>query len=226
MVGIQDQLIFSPVLRIWDQITQMAPNFLWALILIIIGYLIALLIGYGIRVVLQKAGLDRQVEKAKLTSIVGHLRISSLIGEVVKWYVFIAFLAEAVKALNLGLISNMLVAFASWLPHFIAGILVIVLGLMFVNLIAIKIEEHSNVKGTRVLTRLLKVFLIIAVFIMGLEQMKLPTSVVEKSFLILVAALGLGIAVALGLGLGLGLKDEFKKESKGLVKEFKDLIHH
>ena len=221
-----NQLIYKPVLTIWDGISVAAPKFLLALILIIVGYLIGLLVGFALEIVLKKAGLDRQVEKAKLSQIVGHIKISAIIGEIAKWFIFIAFLSQAVDKLELGILSDLLVKFAEWLPSLVAGILIIIFGLVLVNLIAVKIEQHSEVKGTRMLVRIIKIFFIIAVVIMGFEQMQLKTGVVEQVFVELVRALSWAIAIAIGIGFGFGMKDEFKKESKGFVKELKDLIHH
>src|SRR3989344_316217 len=181
--AVLENLVYKPVIEIWDGISFAAPKFLLALILILVGYLAGLLIGYLIQLFLQKIGFDKQVEKAKLTQIVGHVKMSAFLGEITKWFIFIAFLSQAVEKLELGIISDLLTRFANWLPNFVAGIIIIVLGLVFVNLIAVKIEEHSEVKGTRAIVRLLKLFLIIAVILMGLQQMQLQTGVVEKAFL-------------------------------------------
>jgi len=221
-----NQLVYKPVLSIWDGISAAAPKFLLALILILVGYLLGLLIGYILEIILKRIGIDKQVEKAQVSQIVGKIKLSSIIGEIAKWFIFIAFLSQAVQKLELGILSDLLVKFAIWLPNLVAGILIIIFGLVLVNLVAIKIEEHSEVKGTRMLVRIIKIFFIIAIVIMGFEQMQLKTGVVEKVFIELVRALSWAVAIAIGIGFGFGMKDEFKKESKGFVKELKDLINH
>lgn len=226
MAEMSNRLILEPVINIWNGISQNAFNFLGALVLILLGYVVGLGVGYIIRIALQKLGLDSQVEKAKITQILGNLKLSSLIGEIAKWSVFIFFLSESFDNLKLSIISEKLTAFAAWLPNLIVGILILIFGLVFINILALKIEEHSEVRGTRLLVRFFKLFLIIAVTVIALKEIGLYTDMIEKASIEVIKAFAWGIAIALGIALGWGLKDEFKKESKGVVKELKDLIHH
>lgn len=215
----------KPVENIWNGLIEATPLILLALVLILVGYLIGLAVGYGLEVLLRKAGLDKQIEKAKLSQVVGQVKLSAIIGEITRWFIFLVFLAEAVKNLKLGIISELLSDFATWLPNLIGGILIIVFGIVLINIIAAKIEQHSQVRGTKLYMRIVKMFTIIAVILTGLKHMRVQTGPIENMFLIFVGAIGLGLAIMFGLGFGLGLKDDFKREGKGMVKDIKEMIY-
>ncbi len=215
-------LILDPLRNLWFGFVNVIPGIVAAIIVLIIGYFVALGLGHLVRVILEKAGLDSYWQKAHVTKAVGHTMLSSLIGEIVKWYVFIIFLQQGVGLLSLGALSQILNTFVLWLPNLIIAAIVVLFGVMLVHYAGIKIEEHTKMKGVRILSRIIKFVLGIMILIIALKQIGINISILENTFLILVAAFAVGIAVALGIGLGKSLQIE----SKDIVKEVKDLIRH
>ncbi len=215
-------LILDPLGSLWFSFVNVLPGIVAAIIVLIVGYFIALGIGHLVRLVLEKAGLDDYWQKAHVPRAVGHTVLSALFGEITKWYVFIIFLQTAVGLLNLGALSNVLNRFVLWLPNLILAAIVIVFGVMLVHYVGIKVEQHTKMKGVRILSRITKLVLGIIVLIIALKQIGVDVSVLENTFLILVAAFAVGIAIALGVGLGKSLN----VESKSIVNEIKDLLRH
>ena len=215
-------LIFNPLLSLWSGFISVLPGIVAAIIILIIGYFVALGLGHLVRLLLEKAGLNSYMEKHKMASVVGHIRASNLFGEVIKWYVFIIFLQSAVDLLNLGTLSSVLSNFVVWLPNVIVAAVVIIFGVGLAHYISIKIEEHTEVKGTRFLSRILKIVIIFMVIVVALSQIGVDVSIIENSFLILIGALAAGIAIALGIGLGKSLNIN----GKNIVKDLEELISH
>ncbi|MAG47215.1 hypothetical protein CL617_01300 [archaeon] len=215
-------LIVSPLVSLYNSFIQVFPGIIAAVIVLIIGYFVSMGVGKVVYHILEKAGLSRYMEQARLSRIVGGMRLSKILEEVTKWYIFIIFLQAAVDLLNLGTLSVLLNRFVLWLPNVIAAALIIIFGIALSHIIAIKIEEHTDMKGTRLLTRILKIIVIILVVLISLEQIGIKTAVIENTFLLLVGAVALGIAIALGIGLGGGLK----KESQGIIQHLKDAVEH
>lgn len=215
-------LILSPLVTLWNGFVSILPGIIAALIILIIGYFVALGLGHLLRIVLERAGLDRYMAKAKYTRAVGHLRLSRIFGEVLKWYVFIIFLQSAVALLNLGTLSAILNEFVLWVPNVIVAGIVLIFGIAVAHLVSMKIEEHTELKGVRFFSRLLKFIIVFMVVVIAVNQIGVDVSLIENTFLLLVGALAIGIAIALGIGLGKGLQEE----SRSIVKDIRDLLRH
>ncbi len=221
-VSATGSLILSPLVSLWNSFVTVLPGVIAAIIVLIIGYFVSVGLGHALRVVLEKTGLDRAMEKAHLSKTVGHTRVSNILGEIIKWYVFIIFLQSAVDLLSLGALSVILGQFVLWLPNVIVAAIIIIFGIAIAHYVAIKVEEHTEMRGVRLLSKVLKFVILLIVAVVALDQIGVDTSIVENTFLLLVGALALGIAVALGIGLGSGLKGE----GKNIVEGVKELIHH
>ena len=215
-------LILNPLVQLWNSFVDILPGIVAAIIVLIIGYFVALGIGHAVRHILDKSGLDRYMARSRLTGSVGHTRLSSVLGEVTKWYIFLIFLQAGVDLLSLGTLSLYLDRFVLWLANVIIAAVIIIFGLAVAHFVAMKIEEHTDMKGVKGVTKLVKGVLILIVVVIALQQIGIKVNIIENLILLIVGALALGIAIALGIGLGKGLQSE----SKSIVKEIKDMLRH
>lgn len=206
-----EEAIANPIINLWGSFVDLLPGLIAAIIIITIGYVVAYIIGHAIRILLQKVGLDKQIAKARLTQAVGNMRISALLGEVTKWYIFIIFLQSGVDLLRLGTLSDLLSNFVAWLPNVIAAILVMVFGLIIAQFVAMKIREHTEIKGVKMTSNAAKVLIIFIAAVIALEQIGIDVSILSDAFLILLGGLVLGVALAIGLSFGLGTKGSAMK---------------
>ena len=215
-------LIINPLLSLWIGFVNILPGIVAAIIILLIGYFVALGIGHLVKVILVKSGLDNYMQKAKLSKSVGHLRLSNIFGEITKWYIFIIFLQAGVDLLNLGTLSAVLNEFVLWVPNVIIAAIIIIFGIAFSHFLGMKIEEHSEMSGVKFFSKLVKIVILFIVIVIGLQQIGVDASILENTFLLLVGALAIGIAIALGIGLGSALKTE----SKTIVDDIKKLLKH
>lgn len=215
-------LILNPLVQLWNGFVNVIPGIVAAIIILIIGYFIAMGIGWAIRRLLEKAGLDKYMVKSKLAGAVGKTKISGVLGEVVKWYVFLIFLQAGVDLLSLGTLSLYLDRFVMWLPNVIVAALLIIFGLAVTHLISMKIEEHTEINGVEFISRIVKIVLIVLIVIMSLQQIGVNVRILENLVLLIVGALAVGVAIALGIGLGGAMKDD----GRNIVKGIKDSLKH
>ncbi|MEW6062863.1 MAG: hypothetical protein AB1571_00625 [Nanoarchaeota archaeon] len=213
-------IILNPLYTLWNSFVNILPGLLAAILIIILGYAVAYLIGHGLKLLLQKLGLNRAVEKSELTRAVGHTNVSAVIGEITKWYIFIIFLGVAADLLQLGGLSDLLNEFVLWLPNVIAAIIVLFVGIALAYYIEMKVLENTKMKGMRAVAGITKVVVIILAVLVALEQIGVAIGILENTFLIIIGAIGLGIALALGIGLGLGLRESSKKIIEDVRKSF------
>lgn len=208
-------LILDPLYTLWYSFVGILPSLIVAILILILGYAVAYLIGHVVKVILEKLGVSKQVKKAALTKAVGHTNVPSLAGEIVKWFVFLIFLQVAVSILNLSTLSAWLDMFVKWLPNLLVAIIIFFVGIALAHYIDIKIREHTRMKGMHAVSAVVKVVIIFLVLVIGLQQIGVEVNILENAFLIILSAIGLGFALALGIGMGLGLR----KEAEGVVKK-------
>jgi hypothetical protein len=206
-----EEAIANPLINLWDSFVGLLPGLIAAIIIIAIGYVVAYVIGHAIRILLQKMGLDKQLAKAKLTQAVGSIRISALLGEITKWYIFIIFLQSGVDLLRLGTLSLLLADFVAWLPNVIAAILVVVFGLIIAHFVAMKIREHTEIKGVKITSNATKILILFIAVLIALEQIGIDISILSNAFLIILTGFVFGVALAIGLSFGLGTKGNAMK---------------
>jgi hypothetical protein len=210
-------LILDPLYSLWNALVTTLPSIVVAILILILGYAVAYLFGYVVRVLLDKIGLNKHIREAALTKSVGHTNVPSLLGEITKWFIFLIFLQVAVSILNLSTLSAWLDTFVRWLPNLFVAVIIFFAGIALAHYVDLKIKEHSAMKGMNTVSAILKIVIIILVVLVGLKQIGVSVGLLENSFLIVLGAVGLGFALAVGIGLGLGLR----REAEDVVKKFK-----
>ena len=211
--------ILNPLFNLWLSFVDIFPGLVAALIILILGYLIGFIMGHAVRIILQKIGIDTQVQKSKLTKAIGNAHISALVGEITKWYIFVIFLQSAVDVLRLGTLSVILTQFALWLPDVIAAVLIVIFGLLFAQYVDLKIQETSKVKGSNTWGKVLKWAITLIVIVIALGQIGIEVSLLENIILLIIGAFAVGIALAIGLSFGLGSKGEAANIVKKITKK-------
>ncbi|MBI2105601.1 hypothetical protein HYT56_02055 [Candidatus Woesearchaeota archaeon] len=212
--------IRSPFEALWVGFIKFFPDLIAVILLLAIGYFFGFILGSALKTILQKIGLDKSIEKAALSKAIGKINVSSLLGEILKWYVFIIFLQAAVDKIDLGSLSGVLNAFVLWLPDLILGIIMILFGIVFAHYIELKINEHSKVRGMNLLSKIVKWLILFIIILSAFRQIGIQVDLIEKLFLIVVGALAVGISLALGIALGLGLKKDAERIIQDFLKKF------
>ncbi len=213
--------IVNPLITLWASFVEMFPGLVAALIVLIVGYLIALLLGHAVRIVLVKAKVDLYLQKMKLPKEWGRVRASAIFGTLLKWFVFVLFIQAAVELLELGTLSDLLEQFAVWLPHLIFAILAVFLGLFIAHYVGEMIFRHTEIKYYKGIAMGFKALIMFIAIVIALEQIGINISLIENTFLIVVAGLSLGIALAVGIAFGLGLKNEARGAIKNIRKKIR-----
>jgi small-conductance mechanosensitive channel len=212
--------LLDPLVSLWQGFQAVALGLVFAIIVLVIGYLVAMIIGHVIKVLLSKLKVDKAIAKVSLPKSIGKFKVSSIIGEVTKWYIFIIFLQAAVDMVNLGTLSILLTKFVLWLPQLIVAVLAVLLGLFLAHYLSHLIERESNMRGIKLISSLFKILIVFVSFVIALEQIGIEVSILQNTFLIVLASVGAGFALAFGLAFGLGMKDS----AKGMYEKFKKKI--
>ena len=201
--------IVDPLYSLWFQFVDTVPGIVAAIIVAMVGFLVAKLIGYVVEQGLLRLGLDKKVHQLKFSGALGGASWSHILGIVLKWYVFLVFLSPAVSLLRLGALSSFLMALVLWAPSLIAGILIAMFGLIVAE---IAYDKIANPKKPMLvgLAKITKFVIVFTALLVALGQIGINIRFAENTVLILVAGLALGIAIAIGIAFGNGLKQPAK----------------
>jgi hypothetical protein len=203
-----------------NSFVEILPGVIVAIIILIVGYGIGYLIGHAIKLLLEKIGVDKRLEKTKVLKSIGKFKLSALVGEIVKWYIFIVFLQAGSDVLKLGALSSILNSFVLWLPNLIAAIIILFAGLLLAQGLYHKVKETSDIRGTLSLGNVLRTAIIIIAVVIALDQIGIEISFLKDLILVLVAAIGVGLALAIGISFGLGGREEAAEYIKKMKKKF------
>ena len=102
--GVQ-QGVVDPLRAAWENIVRYFPSILGALVILLIGVLIAKGVEQLLVTVLKKIGLDKIADQIQLSSVLarGGIRhkLSQLIAALTYWVIMLAFIMAGLNALNL-----------------------------------------------------------------------------------------------------------------------------
>jgi len=212
-VTVLGDAVANPFIVLWNSFMNTAPGVLAAIVVILLGFVVAHLV-YALLVKLfEKAKLDKWlVEKTRLHKTIGDMKISHLLAVMMRWFIFVLFLPPAATLLKLDMLSVFLLDVAYWIPKLIIAVVILIGGLIVANYVAEKMHE-TKAKSIGIFAEIAKFIIIIAVAIMALDQIGVNVRLAENSFLIILAGIMLALAIAFGLGM--------KEEAGDIVKRLK-----
>jgi hypothetical protein len=205
-----ENLIAGPVREMLTKILGYLPVLLGALIILIVGWLIAKAIKRLIEVALKAIRFDTLADKAGVTTILkkGDLKItaSQVVSGLVYWLVIIMVLVMVVNALGLPKASDVLASLFAYIPKVIAALFVLVVAMFlasFVSGIVRTAAGNANLPNPDIFAAVCRWAIIIFAVTVALEELGIATLLVTATFNIILG----GVCLALALAFGLGGKD-------------------
>ena len=215
-------LIVEPVTQMLTRIMAYLPVLLGALVILIVGWIVAKAIKRLVNWLLQLIRFDILADKAGITEILkkGDLKISAreVISSIVYWLVIIMVLVMTVDALGLPKSSDVLESLFAYVPKVIAALLVLVVAMFlasFVSGIVRTAAGNANLPKPEIFAGISRWAIIIFAVTISLEQLGIAPLLVTATFNIILG----GVCLALALAFGLGGKDAAAKYLEELRKK-------
>ncbi|MCK9292630.1 MAG: hypothetical protein WCY27_00410 [archaeon] len=206
----------NPLTHIWHNLVIYLPGLIGAIIVVVIGFLIGLLFGHIIKNLLVRWKLDNWVKKNDFSHILLNIKLSNLIGQLIKWGIFIAFLAPAAALIRLPELSSLITKFALWVPSVIFAIIITVFGLILAKMVSRNIHVSKDHKVSKVVSDIIQVTIIVLILDVALKQIGVQIGFIETIILIIVGGIVLALAIAIGIGFS-GSVREYSKQILELV---------
>jgi small-conductance mechanosensitive channel len=190
-----------------DSAAQAVPPVLAALLLLLLGWILAVISQALVTRVLRRLGLDRMAERAgasqTLTDLGVKRTVSGLLGRFVYWLVLLIFVLAAVRRLGLTGVDQALTALTGYLPSILAASLILFLGVVIAHFVGDAVGAfalRAGIRGGLGLGAVTRYTILVLAVILALEQLNLQTGLLVMITLIVVGAVALALGLAFGLG--------------------------
>jgi len=183
------------------------PRLVGALVVLLIGWVIGVSAARVVRTVADRVEIDRMVLATPLGRILGGTEnaVSRSFGTGAKWFVYALAILAAANVLAIPRLSQWISTAVSYLPAFVAGLLVIVLGFVVTDFIGdaiMRTRAATQTEYTSWFAAGTRMFLYFTAIVIGLDTMGVDVSILYVFSNAL--AWGLAAAVAIGVGIAVG----------------------
>jgi hypothetical protein len=198
--------VFLAVSNALNTFLAAIPQVIGALLIIIIGWIVAGVLARLATGVLQRAGADRLFAEHG-GDVYGpqskRIKPSLVAGELVKWLVRIVFLVAAANVLGMTQVSELLNQILLWIPNLIVAAVILLLAPLLARFVRGAIEVGAGEMGftnAPLLGRVAEIAIIAFAVVIAINQIGIAENLVNTLFIGIVGALALAFGLAFGLG--------------------------
>lgn len=200
-------VVRSSLLTLWGNVASFLPRLVAAVVVFIIGWLIAMLLGKVAWHITRAVRLDRGLEAIgfrKFWERSGYkLNTPLFFYEVVKWFFVIVFLMAATDILGLIQVTEFLRTVVFYIPNVIIAALVMLIGVLLARFLEGLVRgsvKAAQLASANVLGSLTKWSIIVFSLLVALAQLRVADEIIRIVVMGFVAASALAIGLAFGLG--------------------------
>ncbi len=191
----------------WSDLVAFLPNLLGALLILLVGLIIAFILKKIGSSLFRKIGIDRVSKNAGVSDVMQDAglakRPSILAGKIIFWLVLFVFLVPAANTLGLTELVNLFKGVISFLPKIITALVIIIFGIMFAQFLRRSIIEKPSTIGSdsaKSLGNLIYGIMVTVIVLVALEQLDIETKLLHSIIKIVVTGVMLALAFSVGLG--------------------------
>src|SRR5690554_413589 len=192
---------------LWTKVASFIPDLITALIIVLLGFVVARIVDAVLSKGLAKLGLDRLMRGAGVTRMLSRIGIdspvSAVVGKIVYWFIVLTFVVSAAETLGLARVSATLDAFALYLPKVFGAALILLAGLLLSHLVAGVVKgtvESIGADYAGGISRLVQGLLVIITVSLAIGQLQIETQLLNTVIAIVIVSFGAAAALAMGLG--------------------------
>jgi hypothetical protein len=189
------------------------PNFLWAVVALLIGFLIGRFGGWAVKQFLVKIKLDQFIfEKDKF-----RMKLSDIFSVITRWIIYLLFIMYSASFLGVAEVTQLIRSAIGFLTGAVEASVIIIVGYSLAYYIKEQVM-HSKTFYSDVVGNLIFFLIVYVSIAMALPFVGIDTQLINWILIVIVASFGVGIAIAIGLGLKDVVRDVAKLYTKRLAK--------
>jgi hypothetical protein len=190
----------------FDGIVGFLPSLVAGLVILLVGWVVASLLGRLTRAALGRIGYDRLLVKLGLIEPDKALAYagSRWTGRAVYVVVLLAALMQAARAWNLALVSTGIARILAYVPHLVGAAIIFGAALYFANWVRDRIgareREREGVTQRPLVASAVRAGILALGGFMALRELQIAPEIVVIAFTATLASIALAAALAFGLG--------------------------
>lgn len=207
---------------LWASLLEFLPLFLGALIVFLIGLIIAIIFKKIVMKISNFLKLDELAVKLEVKKSFERsgvkLHIAGLLGWIVKWFVIVVALIAATDILGWTQLTEFLKEVVLYLPNVIIAVIILLVGVLLANFVYNVVKtavDAAKLASADFLAGISKWAILVFSFMAALSQLGIAQALIQVLFTGFVAML----ALAGGLAFGLGGKDHASRALNRLKKD-------
>ena len=214
---------FQMITNLINQFVAFLPRLIGAIIILIIGWAVGRGLGAAISRILDRAGVDDALRKTSVGRAIERAGVPTpkFFDILVRIFIYLIAVFAAVNVLQIDVLTYYMKMVVEYLPSLIAGIVILIFGLMIADFIGDAITavgREAKIEYASLVSLAVRGVLYLVVIIIGLSTMKIDVSILN----VVVTAISWGVAGAIALGVGLalgfGLKDYVARKAEDWLK--------
>lgn len=191
-------------------------NFLVAVLIFVIGWLVASVVRWVVRTLLEKIRISEWLKKANLDKYMDvesfnwENQLDKVLSEVVYWFILVIFLMSSLDILGFSNVNAFITEAVKFLPRAISGGLILLSGFIFGDLVKrliVGFFRGLEKKSANAVASVVKWAVIILALLGALNQWQVAPDLIN----ILTMGIVLFLALAGGLAFGLGGQETAKE---------------
>lgn len=191
------------------QLREFAPNLIFALAILIIGWMIAKLIASIIKRILKAIKIDDLADKLNDIDLVrqANMKIlpSKVLSKIVYYVLMLITFIVATDKLGVDAVTNLLTDFIGYLPRLFTGVIFFIIGLLIADTIrgvVLTACQSLGIPSAKIIANVVFYFIFLSVTMSALDQAGIQTDFIKSNLMIIIA----GVVGAFAFGYGLASK--------------------
>jgi Conserved TM helix len=187
----------------WSNVATFLPKLAAALVIVLVGYLVAKAVAGILNKVLERVGFDRVVERGGVRQVLARSRYdpSDLLAKLVFWTIMLLVLQLAFGVFGANPVSELLRGLIAYLPNVFVAIVILVIAAAVARAVTDLLSNLLGaMQGGQLLARGAGIAVLVFAAFAALDQLQIAPRIVTGLWYALLAAVVGSVIVAVGGG--------------------------
>ncbi len=202
----------------WDRIVEFAPNVIGAVLIVLIGAVVGMILGYVATRILQAIRVQSLSDQSRFTEVLRKAKlgadISEITGSFVKWVTVLAFLIPAAAVLKVEGARDFFEGMLLYVPKVLGVAVFVIFGAMLTDVLAkmarVSVDSLGLTLG-KIVDALVRWSMYAFIALTAMFALGVAREFIVIMFTGLIAALAIGFGLSFGLGAQTHMNDLVKR---------------
>src|SRR2546423_11199858 len=183
------------------------PKLIGALLVLLVGFFVGRAIAALVTKLLRMMRFDQIADRAQIDDFLRNAGVTldpaAMVGELVKWFIYLVFFQAAAAILGFPQLTAILNQVVGFIPRILVALVILLLGALAANFVAGLVRGSlgtARLGNANVLAAVARWGILAFAVVAALSQLQIAPAIINTLWTALIGGLGLGLAIAFGLG--------------------------